>query len=307
MPYPIWILIGVLVVGLILGLFGFSIANSVIKPKRRSLLDTSIIEEEKFPGIMDFYHRTLTSQYRIPSRYGYDIQVYFLQNNVSTNRFLVMSHGHTYTHHGCLKYARMMMKYGFNIVLYDQRYHGDTGGKFTSLGWFEKDDLYDIITDTFERFGPDLELGTYGESMGSATVLLEAAIDKRVQYIFSDCGFSNLDTLMNEIFYAKIKKPLRFLLPLTKKIFQLIVKVPMSRISPIEALNTISVPIFFAHGKEDHFILPSHCETMVEHYPNDKAIFLADNKAMHAESYWRDTENYEMKIKEFVNRFVIKN
>ena len=34
-----------------------------------------------------------------------------------TNKYIVMSHGHTYTHHGCIKYARMMMQYGYNIFL----------------------------------------------------------------------------------------------------------------------------------------------------------------------------------------------
>ena len=306
MKILIWVMIvcGIfLFIGLLIGTF---ITLGIIKPKRRSLLETSMLEEEKFPGIMDFYKHNLTERYRLKSRYGYDLAIYFMKNLTDTNKYLVMSHGHTYTHHGCLKYAGMMMAHGYNIVLYDQRYHGDSGGPYTSLGYYEKDDLYDIITDTIDRFGKDIEVGTYGESMGAATVLLEAEIDDRVKYVFADCGFTNLDVLVGEIIQRNLRFPLNKLQFLSRFVFQMIVETKMSRISPKDALIRLHVPVFFAHGLNDTFISSKHTVEMADSYAGDKQVFLAGNNAGHAGSYLADTNGYETAINEFIKKYVSK-
>ncbi len=302
----VWIIIGILILASILFVIGLIIASSIIRPKRRSLLETSILEEEKFPGIMKFYHEKLEKIYRIDSRYGYRITVYFMRNETPSNKYLIMSHGHTYTHHGCLKYARMMMEYGYNIILYDQRYHGDSGGAFTSLGHYEKYDLYDLVTDTFNRYGNDIELGTYGESMGSSTVLLEAEIDDRIQYVFSDCGFSRLDQLVDQIMSKKHVKCIKPLLCVSKIVFRLLTKIDITRISPIKALHTLQIPIFFAHGSGDDFISSRHTVDMFNSYQGPKHIFIANEEAKHAGSYMMDTKNYEHNIKEFMNENIVK-
>ncbi|XMB73133.1 alpha/beta hydrolase [Mycoplasmatota bacterium WC30] len=304
MPTYGWILIIVGILLFISCLFGLVVAFGMTKPKRRSLLDTSINEENLNPGVMDFYKKNKTKEYDVKSSFGYDLRAYYFKNKVESNKYVVMAHGHTYTHHGCAKYARMMMNHGYNIILFDERFHGNSGGNFTSLGHLEKTDLDAVITDTFKRFGPDIYLGTYGESMGAVTVLLEAEFDKRIKFIISDCGFSNLDILMDEILknvYHIPKYPFKFL---GNVFFRLITGSKFSGISPIKALNTIDVPILFVHGKSDNFISYSHAERMYDFYQGPKKIFIAGNESFHAGSYSRDTENYEKNVSDFLGEFV---
>lgn len=307
MPVYGWIIIIVSVIIFVCILVGFVIAFGIVKPKRRSLLETSILEEEYSNGIMDFYKNSLTNQYTVKSKYGYDLQAYYFQNTKKTNQYIVMSHGHTYTHHGCLKYARMMMEYGFNIVLYDQPYHGNSGGKYTTLGYKEKHDLYNVITDTILRYGDDITIGTYGESMGAVTVLLEAAMDDRVQFIFSDCGFSNLSDLMNEILKNIYRIPLIPFKWFSDIIFRIFSGSRYNGISPIKALKQINVPIFFAHGEADNFISYKHTIKMFESYSGPKEIFIGGNESLHASSYYKDTKNYEKSVKKFIDQFHILN
>ena len=205
-----WYVLGALVLlDLILVYVGNMMAGMIIDPKKnkRSLETTAKIEEENWPGIMEWYEKALTNKYVLKSEYGYDLQMYFLKNKVETNNYIIIAHGHTYTHHGSLKYAKLMMRKGFNIVLYDQRYHGNSGGQFTSLGYYEKDDLYMIVTDTYERYGKDIFLGTYGESMGSATVVLESGIDNRLKFVMSDCGFADFVQLNEEMLKNRFHLP----------------------------------------------------------------------------------------------------
>ena len=297
----LYIGIAVLFICYIVGLF---ITLMIIKPKRRSLLDTSILEEEKFPGLMKFYQENLTETYIVKSKYGYNLQAYFFKNKVESNKYMVMAHGHTYTHHGCLKYARMMMAYGYNVVLFDERYHGNSGGRFTSLGYYEKVDLNTVITDTFNRYGDDIFVGTYGESMGAATVLLEAQTDKRINFIIADCGFSDFSILLKELMRTRYKIPLFPFYFFTKLNFRIFTGVSISGISPITAIKSLGIPIMFAHGLADEFISYKHSQRMYDAYTGPKRIFLANNDAYHAGSYHKDQENYEENIREFLNIYV---
>ncbi|MCK5732081.1 MAG: alpha/beta hydrolase [Tenericutes bacterium] len=290
---------------LVLFMAGLYIAFRTAKPPRRSLLDTSTLEEEYFNGIMDFYRNSVTSEYIVKTKDGLSLQAYFLKYIVETNKYIVMSHGHTYTHHGCLKYARMMMKYGYNIVMYDHRYHGNSEGNYTSLGFKEKGDLYEVITDTFNKYGSDIYLGTYGESMGSVTVLLEAENDKRVKFIFSDCGFTNLSVLVEE-FIKETKYISKWpFMYIGSFFFKLITGSYFNGISPIKALNSINVPIFFAHGKADKYINYQHTIEMHEKYHGPKQLFIGQNEAFHAGSYVTDTANYEAAVEEFVKKYLV--
>lgn len=285
-------------------LIGAIVAKGILKPKRRSLLDTSILEENKFPGIMKFYQKERTRTYKIESKYGYQLQAYYFKNAVETNKFMVMAHGHTYTHHGCLKYARMMLEHGYNVVLYDERFHGDSGGKFTSLGHYEKDDLYTVISDTINRFGEEIFIGTYGESMGAATVLLEAKMDSRVKFVVSDCAFSDLETLIKQLLWKRYHIPTYPFYFFSVIMFNLLSKTKMKGISPINALNGVIIPIMFVHGIDDDFISYSHTQSLYDTYKGDKVLFLASNNAYHAGSFHKDQKEYEEKVKYFLDEFV---
>jgi len=139
--------------------------------------------------------------------------------------------------------------------------------------------------------------------MGSSTVLLEAAIDDRVKFIFSDCGFANLEDLVKEILVEKLKKIFKIFFPFGKIMFRIFAKVRMSRISPIDALSSVHVPIFFAHGEADNYISFRHTIKLFEMYDGPKKLFIAKNNSMHAEGYIKDTKNYEAKVSEFCNEF----
>jgi len=306
MPFYIWILIAIISLLIFFVISGLIVTAGIITPKRRSLLETRILEEEKYPGIMEFYSKNLNNTYKIKSRFGYDLALYFIKSNDENKKYLVMSHGHTYTHHGCLKYARMMMKHGYNIILYDQRFHGDSGGRFTTLGYYEKYDLYDIVSDTFSRYGDDIELGTFGESMGAATVILEAEIDDRIRYLFADCSFSDFQLLMKEVLGRKIRFLKRLFLFSGEVIFRLITKFPMNRISPKRALASIHIPIYFAHGREDNFIRVNHTTEMYDSYTGSKSLFIGENNSRHAEAYLKNQKEYEQSISEHIIKYIAK-
>jgi hypothetical protein len=219
-----------------------------------------------------------------------------------SNKFVVIAHGHTYTHHGSIKYARMMFEEGFNVIIFDQRYHGNSGGSNTTLGYYEKFDLYDIISLVYKEFGKDIFLGTYGESMGAATILLEQEIDKRVKFCISDCSYSDFKIFLYEKL-AKYHLP-KFSYHFINFFVKFIASFSVDEVSPIKSIQDSRIPILFIHGKQDNLIHYHHSIDMYEKYGGEKKLFLANNNATHAYSYFSDTDDYIDNVKSFLKEYV---
>jgi dipeptidyl aminopeptidase/acylaminoacyl peptidase len=298
--YIIFIVVFIFLLWLFIGL---QIAMMIVTPHPKSIDETMLEETKRDPSMIPYFNNHLTNEYHIKSNFNYPIHIYEMIKNKNSKRFVVVSHGYTYSHHGTIKYAKMMIKLGYNVVLYDQRFHGDSGGKNTTLGYYEQHDLNMVISHTFEKFGKDLFLGTYGESMGSATCLLEQANDDRVKFVISDAGFKDLKVLVKSQIKAKKLPPWLFY-GIVNIFVWFISRSNLSKVSPINAIKDSSIPILFVHGKLDDFIPYQHTVDMYDAYQGKKMLFLAEKQSFHARSYYYNQEEYFNVLKEFNDEYL---
>jgi hypothetical protein len=142
----------------------------------------------------------------IDSPFGYKIHAMVIPQKAGTSfadgraRVAVIAHGYSYTLYGSIKYAGFFHDLGFVCVVYDERNHGKTGKAPTSMGYYEAQDLSAVCAWARERYGPDCVLGTHGESMGAAIVMMHAPTDSRLAFAIEDCGYSDLaDELAHQL------------------------------------------------------------------------------------------------------------
>ncbi|MCF7924833.1 MAG: lysophospholipase [Candidatus Izimaplasma sp.] len=303
MTWEFYLIFSIVILILLYLYVAMQIAIIVVLPKVKGINQT--IEEESLrdSSLVIYLENNKTSEYDIISRYGYKIRVYELFN-VKTDKYVVISHGYTYSHLGSIKYAKMMTKLGYNVILYDHRYHGNSGGKNTTLGYYEKNDLYDLISHIYKEKGKDIYLGTYGESMGSATVLLEQAIDERVKFVISDSGFKDLAVLVKRKIIDK-KLPSWLFFPAVNLFAWAITKAKITKVKPINAIKNTKIPILFVHGKNDDFISYGDSIEMYETYHGEKMIYIGEELASHARTYYYDKEKYFEVLKEFNDRYLL--
>lgn len=303
--YELLIIIVVFILLFLILYGGFFVAQSIYNPKRHSLLDTRIRETQRTPDLMEAYDHWEKISYTIETRNGYELKAYYLpiekHNNLDVNRFVIIAHGYTYTHHGGIKYASIMKELGYNVILYDERFHGESGGNNCSLGYYESQDLEDVITDTFVRFGSSLYLGTYGESMGGATVIMEQANDPRLKFVIADSSFSDLTDLVAYLIKRRVHLPKWPILGIANMFFKLATKKYFKDISPIDAIKKATVPVLLLHGSSDEFIPPIHSQKLYEACSSSKQLYISTNPAKHVESFMMNREEYKAIVTQFIN------
>ncbi|PFA63898.1 hypothetical protein CN378_16555 [Bacillus sp. AFS015802] len=288
-----------------IGLLGVYITNRFMYlPKKgddfiraRETESTRMIEEE--------YDSLPKEEVLIPSRYGYDIKAVFVKPHPH-NKFMIFSHGVTENKWNSIKYMNLFLKQGFNAVIYDHRRHGESGGKTTSYGYFEKYDLKAVVDELIRREGEDVFFGIHGESMGAATLLLYAgSVEDRADFYIADCPFSDFGEQLSYRMGVEVKMPAKFLLPLVNRTLKLRQGYTLKDLSPISVVHNIQKPVLFIHSKNDDFILPQMTKDLYEKKQGPKELFL-DFHGTHAQSYNDNPEEYEDLIQRFLEQFVLK-
>ncbi|MHC0552367.1 alpha/beta hydrolase [Salinicoccus sp. CNSTN-B1] len=282
---------------------GYYASNQILFFKLR---DVEIIKRRETRAKrldMDEFKKLPQDDVLISSKFDYSINAVFTHPN-ETNKWMVLCHGVTENKISSIKYLNMFTEMGYNCVIYDARRHGNTGGLHSTYGFYEKYDLETVIQYLFDHYGPDIQVGVHGESMGAATMLLYAGeLSNRAEFYISDASFSTFGDELTHIFsqYTKIGSPL--VLIFTNIFFRLRSRFSLFKVSPYRVVDNIRQPILFIHSKPDKFIPYTHTKELYKRKKPPKAAWYPE-RGGHVESFNRNPEKYRQVIASFIANHV---
>lgn len=295
----IWILAALLAIAVAASVF---FASQIVFPRCYSLAESHAIEVEK--GYMDDagYDALGKREVRATSPHGYAMCGTYVPLSGSKKTVIIV-HGVTYNRWGSVKYLSVFRKSGYNVLMIDQRRHGASGGRSSTFGFFERDDMVAWTDWALSELGEGGIVGTHGESMGAAVVLLHAAIDPRPSFVVADCPFSDLRRLLAYHLALDYHLPAFPLLGLSSAMaFLLSGGMSFGAVSPLKEVTAIEAPVFFIHGDADRYIEPYMSREMHEARLAAglrSRLYLAPG-AEHAGSWAIDRAEYDRQVTSFL-------
>jgi pimeloyl-ACP methyl ester carboxylesterase len=172
---------------------------------------------------------------------------------------------------------------GFDVIAYDSRAHGSSGGTSCTYGYYEKGDLSRVL-DTVPP-GPVVLVGS---SLGAAVALQAAAIDSRVTGVVAAETFSDLATVARERAPAFLPESA------IRRAFRIAEeqgRFSVEAVAPATDARHIRVPVLLLHGAADTETPPSHSERVYANLPGRKRLILvpgAHHNQSLTETTWRD-------------------
>ncbi len=257
------------------------------------------IEIERGKGFLEGYDELPKEDYIIKSFDGYELHTTLIPYEGS-KKVAIISHGHTYSRWGSVKYLMIFRKLGYNAVIYDDRGHGDNAKHPVSMGFRESRDLMAVIADTRERFGEDCIMGLHGESMGTGLTLQALQYHPKVDFIVADCGYSDL-MYFTKMFISDGMHLPKFLVDVANLVCRVTCGYWITQVSPITYLADNEIPICFIHGEKDDLINVVNAKRMYEANKGYKELHLFA-KAGHAQSYETEPEKYYDVVTKFVRK-----
>ncbi len=225
-----------------------------------------------------------------------NLQCWLIKANQPAKGTLIYLHGVGDCKIDGLRFAKLFHVKHYNILLYDTRRHGMSGGKYCTYGYYEKDDVVEIINYLATRDDLTLgKIGLFGTSMGAAIALQAAAIDERIAAVVAENSFATLRTIFDDYQKRIIKLPFHYLRNLVIIHAELRANFKASSVSPLESVSKIHIPILFVYGTNDHLIKHQYTIQLYERVNQLKDIYPIEG-ASHNNTWDIGGREYEQRL-----------
>ncbi len=254
----VWIVMILLCVAFITFVLSLLVVWKLMHPKRRPVLDS--------PASLNLYYEDITFRSRDQK---VELKGWFIPAVQTPKMTIIFAHGYRANRLqesvSFLEIAKQFVHRGYNVLLFDFRNCGQSGGHLTTVGYDEKQDVLGAIDWCKSRH--PVPIGLVGYSMGAASSLLAAAECKDVAGIIADSSFSNLNSYLFNHFSVWSKLPKYPFSPMMLLIIKYVMRVNPKHVKPIHSLKHIYPrPVLFIHGEEDMVIPCSNSEKMFKCY-----------------------------------------
>ena len=167
-------------------LISYLIASGVTKAERK--------DQEDHPSV----YGLVFEEVEFPSRKS-DVTLsgWYLPGNTAKPT-IIFVHGIGSTRSGdrAVELASRLVERGFNILMFDLRGHGSSGGDQVSGGYFEQWDVLGAFDFLARKGVPPVKIGLVGFSMGAATAVLAAAQEPAIGALVADSPYAKASDLV---------------------------------------------------------------------------------------------------------------
>lgn len=195
---------------------------------------------------------------------------------------------------------KLLRRNGHDVMLLDLRAHGRSGGRLTTIGAWEREDITAVIDQAVELglIGP--KLITMGYSTGAACMIQHAADDPRVAAVVALAPFADLISAIRSFgrLYGNWYDPDILLRGFEQ--FAQHSGFHLRQSDTIGAMQRMHVPVLVAAGDRDrHLPPPLHAEHLAAAAPDDLCTLHLVKGANHLSIYQR----LDPKLSEAIARF----
>ncbi|MBI2084367.1 MAG: prolyl oligopeptidase family serine peptidase [Candidatus Aenigmarchaeota archaeon] len=228
---------------------------------------------------------------------GLDLKGWFIPNEKS-DAVIIVGHGYPFDKANILQ-ATYFLADEYNLLLFDFRYFGESGGRYSTGGAKESKDILAAV-EFLENEKGFAKIGAIGFSMGGAAILMSESKDLKAAVI--DSTYANSDMLFEQLysmFPGVLKLPFVWL---TKFYALLFLRINVNEVSPLNSIQEIDAPILLIHGEKDSQIPAKNSQLLYENSNKSRTELWIVPDAGHGMAFALYPDDYEGKVVEFFDK-----
>ncbi len=197
--------------------------------------------------------------------------------------------------------AACMVELGYNVLMFDLRGHGSSGGDKVSGGYFERWDVLGAFDYLVGRGIGSGRIGLMGFSMGAATSILAAAEEPRIIAVAADSPFADASDLIAR--EAARKTPISgwltpLFMPATKLMSNWIYGIDIGALVPEQAVAGLGYPVLVIHGIADERIPWRQGQRVASAAAAGSSIWLVPG-VDHVDAFLTHPDEYVKRVSEY--------
>lgn len=265
-------------------ILSFFACRKFTNPLHKSMEETDRLSRENGDYDRDFFKTYEFSSISFLSSFGYTLTG--IMRDSGSRRTVVLLHGYNFSWHGILKFVPYFASRGYNILAYNHRSNGTSGGRNCSGGVREQKDLDAAISFLREKLPQTENLIITGTSFGAAAAL-QYTKSSKADAIIAFAPFSSLQSVLyDKLCSMKLPSPLSRLVALAAHL-----TMPFAggfflhKASPLGNVQKLSCPVLLFHALDDETVPFYHSERLVRKDRSNRITFIPLEKGGHGAAY----------------------
>ena len=236
---------------------------------------------------------------------GLKLDAWYVPAAQKTNKTAILAHGWHNNKTTMAIYGELFHELGYNVLIPDNRAHGQSQGKIIGYGWLDRRDYIQWLNQIIARNGQDSDIVMYGMSMGAATVLStsgEADLPKQVKAVIADSSYTSLLEEIKHEAGEMYHLPWFPLVNVVSGISKLRAGYFYAEASPLKQGAKSKTPTFLIHGDADTFVPTKMVYPLYEALKVPKALWVTSG-SKHVQSFHDHPQAYRDKIQAFLAQY----
>ena len=216
------------------------------------------VHEYRLKKLQEYEHQQFLIE---SSKNKYNIDVIHIKTPYESDNVVILVHGIRGNYFDLMPVASRYLKDGYNVIMYNQRQSGQTGGKNSTFGLYEKFDLEEVATVARRIYRGGL-VGVHGFSMGAATAIMQSELNEQndlVDFYIFDAPFHTMASAVEMSIRNKqtTKIPLGFVTFSGDAFLRLRKRISYKDIAPVDIIHHSTRPMLLIHGEQDTVTCPN--------------------------------------------------
>ncbi|TPW21037.1 MAG: dipeptidyl aminopeptidases/acylaminoacyl-peptidase [Elusimicrobia bacterium] len=239
------------------------------------------------------------------TRDGIRLKGWFLPSPRGDKRTILMCHGWGDNKGELLEQTYFLNEEaGFNLLYFDFRSHGESGGDITTSGGLETVD-FDAAMAWLSAAKPDLgaSLGVYGLSMGASVAVVSMPRHPSLRCAAVESPFADYRTVIARWVWNKMRVPYFPLVALTVRLVRWRVNAPeIEDFDPVGSAAWIfRRPLLVIGGERDRLMVPEDVKKVYDAAGQPKELWMIPG-ATHAKCREAAGREYDRRLTEFFSK-----
>ena len=217
----------------------------------------------------------------------------------ASERCCVVLHGYGDAKVGGIAWAPTLLSLGWNVLAVDLRAHGESGGRDSTAGFYERHDVAAVLDRLrAERPGATRHLAIFGVSLGAAVAVAVAAERSDVDALVLECPFADYRSAV-DAWAGRMRSPLPSLRGRAVRLAEWWSGADFAAVAPERLLPGVRCPVLAVFGGADPFVSAAERDRVVAALPAGSSAWVVDGAA-HVRGLEVDPVGYRERVGAFL-------
>jgi len=236
---------------------------------------------------------------------GVQLFGWFIPAAKTSEKTIIILHGRGQNRGDILASTHFLHRFGFNLLYFDFRGAGESGGALSSIGYLELRD-FDAALEFLKRNKEEeaKNIGVYGLSMGGAVALYETANRPDIKCVAAEAAFESFNGIVARYAWVNKKTPYFPVIQLGLMLTRLRLGIDPEPFSPLYHIAKISPrPILFVAGSHDAIMPVKDVKRLFAAAKHPKEMWIVQGAA-HGKCAEVGGEEYKTRLSSFFSKYL---